>query len=326
MSQGLILFIGIFLIVLLAAILVLIIYWQGLSNAVFIYCFKRGSEERWMRGGCADASDKKMYRMWEDGVQWAQDNNAYLAELETYNEKERLAAQYYDFGFDKAVIIVPGMYQTSTYSLYFADLWKKAGFNCLLIDNRATGNSGGEYNSIGFYESGDISRWAALLNTQKGIRRILLHGISVGASSCLLTLAHPRCPAYLAGMVCDEAYYQFTDFFRNYMISKRYNTIAFKTVLKKIYRITGADPKLITPSAFADKVDVPVLFIAGKEDGLISEEQTSALYSACGSGCGNSCKELVWFENGEHGFLRFFNTDAYDSAIEKFLTDYHFSS
>lgn len=321
MPQGVVLFLGIFVILLLAAFFVFLIYYHGMTTAVFSFCFKKNTEDKWKRG-CSDPSNEMIYRMNEVGNAWYEDHAHEKEELEVYNDKLRLAATYFNLGHDNSVILIPPMYETSVYSYYYADTYAKAGFNVLCIDNRATGNSGGEYNSLGFYESGDVLAWAKLLNSKYGVTGVLLAGIQTGAVTALLALNDGSCPAYVTAAVCDSIYPDFAAFFKKFMIKKRYNTLVHKAVLRKIQRYIGPDASSVSPVYFIEDISSPVLFINGENDSLVDEDEIKELFDACGKAKRNEAKKLIFLEEGEGGTLKLCNSLEYDKAVAEFTGRY----
>ena len=52
------------------------------------------------------------------------------------NEGFNLYGEYFDLGFDRAVIIVPGRMESLLYSYYFARPYQEKGFNVFVFDQR----------------------------------------------------------------------------------------------------------------------------------------------------------------------------------------------
>ena len=71
----------------------------------------------------------------------------------------KLIAEYYDFGFDKTAIIMPGRRECLIYSYFYAFPYKDAGVNVLVIDQRAHGLSEGKYSTCGIFEAKDVIDW-----------------------------------------------------------------------------------------------------------------------------------------------------------------------
>ena len=301
----------------IAAIAALIYFKRADSKNTFNYCFNREAPVKWSRQ-CSDPANRDLYRMWDDGNEWASLHRDNKEEITCASQGGDMHAQYYDFGSDRAVIIVPGMFESSSYSYYYADVYMKAGYNCCLIDNRATGLSAGQYNTVGMEERKDIADWARCLHDRHDIKEVVLHGISMGAANCVLALNEPACPKYVKAFICDECYPDFRTYFRNYFAFKTWRLGSFNAVMKKVENNSG-NPDTVRPSDNIDHVEVPVLFIAGQQDQLVSNDETRDLFGKCGTALGNKDKEIIWFDYGLHGFLRSSDPEKYDQAIYDFL-------
>ena len=71
----------------------------------------------------------------------------------------KLVGEWFDYGFDKTVIILPGRRETLVYSYYYAQPYKELGINVLVIDQRAHGLSEGTYSTCGIKEADDVKLW-----------------------------------------------------------------------------------------------------------------------------------------------------------------------
>lgn len=318
MSKTAILIIGIAIILIFAALTVLLLYKIGLANAVFTYCFSRSDKQKWSRN-CSNRNDRALLRMWDSGVEWAQENKDAKSEIETVSGGITLAAQYFDFGFDKAVIITHGMFESSMYSYYYAEVFKQAGFNCLLPDSRAHGLSDGSFMMAGGEEKRDIIEWAALLHDRYGIKNIILHGIAMGASSTLLAANEADCPSYVKGLILDGCYPEFEDYFKRFLELRKFGAKTYGSAMKKLYRRTGVSADSVSSIKTAKDIEIPALFIVGKKDELVPEDAGRRLFDEYGSECANKAKQLLLLERGTSEKLRFADPEEYDEAVSEFL-------
>ena len=318
MSKSVILIIGILVILLLSALAFTIFYKVGMSNAVFTFCFSRSDKEKWSRK-CSNKNDRALSRMWSAGLDWAQENKEAKKELEVMSSGITLSAQYFDFGFEKAVIIIPGMFETSMYSYYYADVYKQAGFNCLLPDSRAHGLSEGSYFTAGDEEKKDIIEWAVFLHDRYGIKNIVLHGIAAGAAAAMLAVEENDCPSYIKGIVSDGCYAKFEDYFKNLLTVRKFGIKSYGSAMKKLFRYTGATAEDGSPVNAAKDIDIPALFIIGKSDAYVPEKESLSLFDEYGKDCGNKAKQKLVLENGTSEKLKFSDPEKYDAAICEFL-------
>ena len=99
-------------------------------------------------------------------------NRHRITALQIENDGLQLFVEYFDFGADRCVIILPGRCESLIYSYYFASPYEEAGFNVLVVDTRCHGKSEGTYNTIGVKESQDILKWAKVIHEQFGNQEI----------------------------------------------------------------------------------------------------------------------------------------------------------
>ena len=302
---------------LLGGLVFMLIYTYPIAKNVYEDQLVRTSPEKWGRS-CSFPDDAEQVQMWDDGIVWMEKNRERITELQIENDGLQLFGQYFDFGKDRCVIILPGRCESLIYSYYFAPPYEKAGFNVLVIDTRCHGKSDGKYNTIGVKESGDVLAWAKLVHEQLHNREVYIHGICIGTSSGLLAMKEGRCPAYLRGLVTEGCYISFPETFKRHMIAlKRPRFPVLQLAMWQIYRHTGTNVYRHKPITAIRKIspDCRVLFLYGEKDIFSIPKKSRQLFKACVA----RDKKLVWFERGGHSHLRINNTEKYDQAIIDFF-------
>ena len=303
--------------VLLGGLIFMLIYTYPISKRVYEEQLVRTSQEKWGRS-CSCPENEEQMQMWNDGVAWMEENRNCMTELQIENDGLKLFGEYFDFGSDRCVIILPGRCESLMYSYYFAPPYQKAGFNVLVVDTRCHGKSDGKYNTIGVKESGDMLCWAALAHEKLHNREIYFHGICIGTSSGLFALQADRCPEYLRGLVTEGCYVSFAETFKRHMMDlKRPVFPVLQLAMMHIYRHTGTNVYKDKPITAIKKIrpDCRVLFLYGEKDIFSIPAKSRQLFAACVS----QDKRLVWFEKGGHSHLRINNTEKYDQAIIDFF-------
>ncbi|MGN1104067.1 MAG: alpha/beta hydrolase [Candidatus Coproplasma sp.] len=275
----------------------------------------RTTPEKWGRE-CSAPDNEEQVAMYENGKQWAEENKEHITEVSITSEGYRLVGEYFDFGCDRAVIIIPGRTESLWYSYYFAQPYKKANYNVLVIDNRAHGLSEGKYDCVGLDEYKDILAWAKLLNGKFGNKKVLLHGICIGSATALYALTDKGCPDYMQGIVADGMYTTFYETFKNHMIEEKRPLYPFIWEIAFIMKLYSGASMTYGPIKCIDKLKSPILFLYSKEDKFSLPEKAVVLYDKC-----KADKELVWFEKGAHSHIRINNAEAYDRAIGKFIQE-----
>ena len=307
----------IFGILLLGGLIFMVLYTYPIAKRVYKEQLVRTSPDKWGRT-CSFPDDKEQVQMWNDGIAWMEQNRSRITELQIENDGLKLFGQYFDFGADRCVIILPGRCESLIYSYYFAPPYEKAGFNVLVIDTRCHGQSDGIYNTIGVQESKDVLAWAKLVHEQFGNREIYFHGICIGTSSGLFALRSKDAPAYLRGLVTEGCYISFSETFKRHMMAlKRPIFPVLQLAMMQIYLHTGTNVYRDKPiSAIKQlKPDCRVLFLYGERDIFSIPKKSRQLFAACSA----KDKKLVWFDKGGHSHLRINNTEKYDRAIIDFF-------
>ena len=289
-------------------------YTMKISRDLFLDLFVRTEKTKWSRE-CSAPEIEEHYGMYKDGVEWACTVMSNMRELTVENDGLKLYGEYYDFGYDKAVIIIPGRNEGLRYSYYFAMPYPKAGYNVLVIDIRAHGNSEGKYDTLGWDEKGDMIKWIELLS-ENGVKKVILHGLCIGAATSIYTAAAENCPKELAALILEGPYTSFYDILKQRMKTQKKPVFPVRNELRYIIKKNyGYDIKKQSPLNFADKVKIPTLFICGRRDVSSVPEKCEMLYKSIGS----QKKKLVWFSRGAHSHLRVNNLPYYDREIIDFL-------
>jgi len=115
--------------------------------------------------------------------------------LPSFDEKSTLTA-----------IVLHGYAGINTDMAIIAKNYSDLGFKVLLPDLRGHGLSEGDFSTFGHYESYDLKKWINfILRTYGSTDSILLHGVSMGAATVLLTAAMDL-PTNVRLIVADSPY------------------------------------------------------------------------------------------------------------------------
>ena len=306
-------------VLLLGGLIFMFIYTYPISKKVYKTQLVRTDSSKWARV-CSAPENEEQLAMWNDGIKWADLYRDKITEVETQNDGFKLYGEYFDFGNNKCVIILPGRCESLIYSYYFAEPYRKAGFNVLVVDTRCHGKSDGIYNTIGVKESGDVIAWSKLLHEQFGNKEVWYHGICIGTASAIFAIIRKGCPDYVKGFVTEGCFVSFRETFKRHMIAdKRPLFPVLDLVMLHINRHTKTNVYRDKPITAIKKVpnEKRVLFLYGKQDIFSLPQKSQLLFNACSA----NDKKLVWFEKGGHSHLRINNTQDYDNAIINFFKD-----
>lgn len=285
-----------------------IIFWNTLTR-------KKG--DTWSREVSFPAPE--LHEMYDVGVGYMNLFADKKIDLHTVNEGLNLYSEYYNFGYDRTVIIVPGRTEGLIYSYYYTKAYIESGYNVLVIDQRCHGKSDGKYSSFGFNESRDILHWGEILHNEYGVKSIVLHGICIGCACSLYALTSENCPDYFTAFIADGMYANFYLSFKRRM--KRFHapsfmTLDFVNVFAKHY--TGHSMK-VGPIDKIQNYKKPLLMLHSDADFFSVPQKAKELFAKAGTP--ESQKRLIWFENCVHSRLRLTFTEKYDNSIKEFLSE-----
>jgi len=98
-------------------------------------------------------------------------------------------------------VLIHGYGRDGTFAYDYAEEYLKRGWNVLIPDLRAAGESQGEFITMGALESLDVLKWLEKIPPDS---KIILHGVSMGAATVMMTAAHN--PKNLIAVVEDCGY------------------------------------------------------------------------------------------------------------------------
>ena len=180
------------IIITLAAVLIggFIFMWvfcMKIAKKQYANMFIRDSKDKWARGNSAPDNPEHTV-MFDTGMKWGNENASYMQEIEmTSFDGLKMKGEYFDFGFDRACLIMAGRAETCKYCYYFADLYQKNNYNIIVVDPRAAGLSEGRYTVAGMLEGKDVNSWLNVVHEKFGIDHFVIHGICIGSVAAIYT-------------------------------------------------------------------------------------------------------------------------------------------
>ncbi|MFZ1518233.1 MAG: alpha/beta fold hydrolase [Ignavibacteriaceae bacterium] len=193
-----------------------------------------------------------------------------------------------------------------------------AGFNCVLYDSRANGESEGLNCTFGFYEKKDLSSFIDSVSILfPGSEPYGALGHSLGAAIVIQSMKNDK------RIKCAVAQSPFADL-RNtiYDYSERMYSIRINWIVEKILErseeIANFEVDKVNPSLDAEFIDQPVMIVHGLEDERISYKYGKEIY--------NNLKSLNknWYPipGGNHNNLSQIGGSKLDSSIIKYFAEY----
>ena len=285
---------------------------------IFTKQLVRTSKEKWNRS-CSAPENAEQMEMWNASLAWAEKEKKYKEDVHIINDGLNLYGEFYNYGSNKTVIILPGRCESLGYSYYYAEPYHQLGINVLVVDARAHGWSDGKYNTAGIFESSDVLAWLSFLHKEKKQDSIYAHCICIGGAAALIAAVSNQAPSYFKGIVFDGLFYSFKEVFANHQVALGHGLFPVFYQIWFWFRLkTGVSINKSFPYLYLPKLKIPAVFFYGKKDIYSLPERSQLLYDSCGS----QDKSIVWFPNGAHSHIRLNNLKEYDQAIVDFFKKY----
>lgn len=230
-----------------------------------------------------------------------------------------LAGVWYPNDGHRWVIAIHGYRGSHLDATALAQHYHDAGYQILTPDLRACGDSEGDYVGMGWLDRKDILNWIDWVLTQDPEAEIVIHGISMGAATTMMTSGEDT-PDAVKVFVEDCGYTSVWDVFSS-ELQLRFGLPEFPLLytaqamssLKAGYSFQEASA--IQQVARCEK---PMLFIHGTLDDFIPFEMLDELYNAKP---GDNKQELV-AEGAGHGEAMYALGETYWDTVFSFTDNY----
>ena len=187
------------------------------------------------------------------------------------------------------------------------------GFNLLLPDERACGESEGRTVSFGYNESLDTLDWIRYVRERWGEgRETVLLGVSLGAGTVIMA-AGRGLPENVRGVIADCTFSSAKKIIMKVMKDRGipvflYPLLRFGTIV-----FGGFDPNKAEPTEFAKSIKTPLTLIHGEDDGFVPPSMSEEIAEAC------QTAELHTFPRAHHGTSYIVDNERYKKITVDFL-------
>ncbi len=230
---------------------------------------------------------------------------------------ESLVGHYHHKKGDRRLIIAMHGWRSSWTRDFgaIADFWHSNGCSVLYAEQRAQGNSGGDYMGFGMIERFDCLAWINWANERiKSTLPIYLAGISMGASTVLMAGGFDL-PPNVRGIMADSGFTSANAIWKyvvenNTRFSYNSRSKALDDLCKKKIQVGTQD---YTTLDAMKECRVPVLLIHGSDDTFVPVEMTYENYKAC-----NAPKKLFIVPGATHAMSYMFDKSGYEKAVKDF--------
>lgn len=218
----------------------------------------------------------------------------------------------------KTAIIAHGYMGQAADMSQYAKIYHDLGYNVLLPDARGHGKSEGNYIGFGWPERKDYLQWIKYVNKKEPRTEIILHGVSMGAATIMMTSGE-KLPDNVKAFVEDCGYSSVNDEL-SYQLKQLFNLPAFPLI-----PVTSLITK-IRAGYFWGEADTikqlrknnrPMLFIHGDKDDFVPFSMLDKVYHAT-----KGPKEKYVVHGAKHAEALNKNPDNYQKKITDFTQKY----
>ena len=198
-----------------------------------------------------------------------------------------------------------------------AQFFQENDCTVLYAEQRGQGESGGEYMGFGMIERFDCLEWIKWLNANGfADSKIYLAGISMGATTVLMTAGFPELPENVAGVIADCGFTSAKAEWK--YISENNLRVPYDRRGKHVDALCRKrielDSDAFTTLDAMKTCRVPILFIHGQADSFVPVEMTMQNYEACASP-----KRVLIVPGANHGMSYFLDREGYEAAVKAFF-------
>ena len=200
-----------------------------------------------------------------------------------------------------------------------APFWLAQHCNVLFVEQRAHGESQGDYLGFGLLERSDCQQWAIWADRQNFGLPIYLAGISMGATTVLMA-AGLTLPESVRGILADCGFTSPRDICAHVAKDNLHVTYGplrsawiDRCFRKKIHMTTGAYSTLTAMR----NTQVPVLFLHGTADNFVPIDMTYRNYRACAAP-----KRLVVVPGAGHAMSYAVEPETCQKAMKAFWAEF----
>ena len=226
----------------------------------------------------------------------------------------RLHGKLFKNSGTKYALVCHGYTSKAKHMAGFVNKFHSLGYNVLAVDARAHGDSEGTKIGMGWVERFDVIEWIKYIISLEPDAQIILHGVSMGASTVLMASGEDL-PKNVKAIIADCGYTSEWDEFRqeaDVLHIPWFPVLNASSAISKVR--DGYDFKQASAVEQVKKSHIPTLFIHGSKDELVPYGMLSELYSAA-----NCEKEILTIQGAGHALSSSVAPELYWNTVETFL-------
>lgn len=229
-----------------------------------------------------------------------------------------LHAVYFPQGDEQKVVICFHGYSSQCMSDYIglSDYYFRNGYSMLLVDQRAHGQSEGEYVGFGCLDRMDACVWFHWAVEHCGeSAQIVLHGTSMGGATVLMT-SSLNLPKQIKGIISDCAFTSPKEVF-SHVLRTMYHLPAYPMMQiadRMSQKKAGYGLDECNSAREVRGAKVPILLIHGDADTFVPCSMCDEIAANCAPGT----RKLI-VKGAAHAESYYKDMEAYEQALDEFL-------
>ena len=270
--------------------------------------------------GTPEEAEETSGQVLDSDISWLLNNSNYTDEYITSSDNLKLHSYQIknETSSDKWVITVHGYTSEGINMSSYAKKYYDNGYNVLIPDLRAHGLSEGDYIGMGWDDRLDIISWINYILNEDPNAEIILHGVSMGAATVLMTSGE-EIPSNVKAIVADCGYTSVWDEFA-YQLDDLFSLPEFPILnVSSIVSKIRAGYFLGEASSIdqVKKSKTPILYIHGDQDDFVPYYMMEELYNAT-----SSEKEMLTIKGAEHAKASEVDPETYWTSVNNFINKY----
>ena len=228
----------------------------------------------------------------------------------------KLSARHYDRKSNNTIILFHGYRSSAAHDFSCAvEMYYNMGFNILLVDQRSHGLSEGKLITFGVKESRDVITWIDFLNAKFSPRKIVLSGLSMGATTVLLSLKYEM-PKNVKCVIADCGFTSPVDIIKK--VAKqgfKIDASFYIPIMDFMCKIFGKfSIKNVSTVDAIKNTDMPILLIHGTNDNFVPCEMSKTAFESA-----NEHSKLLLVDGADHGISFLVDTKRVVQELNDFL-------
>lgn len=220
---------------------------------------------------------------------------------------------------DKTVIAVHGFNNSKKDMKAYAWMFHELGYNVLMPDNMAHGESQGQIIGYGWNDRLNVIKWAQLLVDKNAASQITLFGVSMGGATVMMASGESSLPKQVVNIIEDCGYSSVWEELK-YQAKEMYGLPAFP-ILYEVSSISKVRAGFSYGQASSleqlKKNKRPTLFIHGDEDDFVPTKMVYKNFKAS-----QGAKEIYIAKGAKHAKAMESNPEIYQKKVSTFLKKY----